>query len=343
MNRIQFMLVVLLISLGTLVIGRSHTLAAGAGDNTGVAADSETRLNGDTVEDAIVIPSLPYTASGNTSVYANNYDESCPYPAESPDVVYQLIPSNSISVTVDMFGSNYDTKVWIWDDEYNLIACNDDYYIDGVSKITSAALAEGGVYFIVVDGYPGESGSYQLHVSEYEPCEITCPGDAVLEGEPELVDGYIDELNAGCTIIDLLGYAPYQAISSPLFCAVSGWYDTPGNVGKDIDWFTLIVPESGFLEISVATELTIGVMVTNPEDCDNIWWGEQAYIPGCTEGSLTIEGAPGETAWIVVAPWLTEPPEYYDSNEFDYVVYSNVEPQVRVKSRSWSGVKSLFH
>ena len=44
---------------------------------------------GDTIFDATVVTGLPYTVSGTTVGYTNDYDEACPYTGStSPDVVY---------------------------------------------------------------------------------------------------------------------------------------------------------------------------------------------------------------------------------------------------------------
>lgn len=300
------------------------------------------RQGGDTIESAVPISSLPYTASGTTVGFANDYDESCPYPGVSPDVVYELVPEYDLLLTVDLWGSDYDTKVWIWDANFNLVECNDDYYWENYeSKIVAAPLSGGAVYYIVVDGHTNDQGNYVMNVQEYEACEISCPGDAVLEGEPTLIDGYIDELNGGCARMDLLGYAPYQRITSPVFCAVSGWYDSPGPIDWDIDWFEFVIPQDGYLDISIETEMLLRVYESNPQDCDNIWYGNPIDVAGCSERTMTVLGEPGDLVWILVRPSF-ERPWYFEGNEFDYVVRSNLESQVRVESHSWSDVKSIF-
>lgn len=300
------------------------------------------RQGGDTIESAVPISSLPYSASGTTVGFANDYDESCPYPGVSPDVVYELVPEYDLLLTVDLWGSDYDTKVWIWDANFNLVECNDDYYWENYeSKIVAAPLLGGAVYYIVVDGHTNDQGNYVMNVQEYEACEISCHGDAVLEGEPTLIDGYIDALNGGCTSMDLLGYAPYQRITSPVFCAVSGWYDSPGPIDWDIDWFEFVIPQDGYLDISIETELLLRVYESNPQDCDNIWYGNPIDVAGCSERTMTVLGEPGDLVWILVRPSF-ERPGYFEGNEFDYVVRSNLESQVRVESHSWSDVRSIF-
>ncbi len=55
------------------------------------------RVGGETVETAVVIPAIPFTDTGNTCPFVDNYDEMCPYDAVSPDCVY------SYTATEDMF------------------------------------------------------------------------------------------------------------------------------------------------------------------------------------------------------------------------------------------------
>ncbi|MBD3232619.1 MAG: hypothetical protein GF315_02735, partial [candidate division Zixibacteria bacterium] len=51
---------------------------------------------GDTVNDATPIGAVPYSNTGTTSGYTNDYDEVCPFTGStSPDVVYSFVPSTS--------------------------------------------------------------------------------------------------------------------------------------------------------------------------------------------------------------------------------------------------------
>ncbi len=48
----------------------------------------EVKQGGDTIGDATIIPSLPYSNMGTTDGYLDHYDEICPYDTPgSPDVV----------------------------------------------------------------------------------------------------------------------------------------------------------------------------------------------------------------------------------------------------------------
>ncbi len=73
------------------------------------------RQGGDTFASAFTIPSLPFTDTGTTAGYANDYDEVCPTGSLAPDVVYRFESATPQSIEVDLCGSDYDTKVYIYD------------------------------------------------------------------------------------------------------------------------------------------------------------------------------------------------------------------------------------
>ena len=164
------------------------TLAQDLGSSRGIPQKSTTsrtyispedgKQGGDTIDDATIIFSLPFSDSGTTDGYVNNYDESCPYSASvSPDVVYSFTPSQTTAISVDLCGSGYDTKTYIYNENLLSIICNDDFYYDDicgeyVSKIEYVELTGGELYYIVVDGYGGDSGFYELMVSEFTICHL---------------------------------------------------------------------------------------------------------------------------------------------------------------------------
>lgn len=135
---------------------------------------------GDTCASATVISSLPYTDSGTTAGYTNDYDEVCPYTGStSPDVVYSYTPaaSTSVNVTLCTGTTNYDTKLYVYEGTCATpsLACNDDscpaplYPSSFVSALENVPLTGGQTYYFVVDGYGGGSGDYTIDVTEWQP------------------------------------------------------------------------------------------------------------------------------------------------------------------------------
>jgi hypothetical protein len=201
------------------------------------------RVEGDTIEECWVIPSLPYTVTGSTCGFANDYEEMCPYGSNSPDVVYCYSPSSDVCVSISLCDSYYDTKVFVYEDELTIgwpFACNDDNLhcvdppVDYTSWIENLEIFAGHTYYIVVDGYGGYCGDYVLAVEEvdcFEPCDIICDGTP--EGEPTCYTGYVDEYNAGC---ENMTWLEVPVSPDPIvYCGESGVYLYGGVTYRDTD------------------------------------------------------------------------------------------------------------
>ncbi|MBK6900743.1 MAG: hypothetical protein IPH09_16325 [bacterium] len=125
---------------------------------------------------------LPYADTGSTAGANNDYDEICPWDgSDSPDVVYAIKQSFDTYVAIDLCGSSYDTRVFVYDYLRNLVACNDDNpYAEapcsGLDSRIDVLLLEAGIpYYIIIDGYGGGSGDYALSVSVTDNPSWTAP------------------------------------------------------------------------------------------------------------------------------------------------------------------------
>jgi hypothetical protein len=310
-----------------------------AGGHTPPPPDPEVmRQGGDTMLDAVLIP-VPVTGvTGTTVGYTNDYDESCPYSGStSPDVVYKLAPTSDVTVDIDMLGSSYDTKIYVYSEGMTLVACNDDFHPDFVSKLENVALSGDTKYFLVIDGYGGAAGQYVLSITDFVPCVIDCPGGQH-EGEPPLVDGYEDAFNGGCNSPEF--GSPFGYIWSYTFCGRSGWYTSAvGSERRDTDWFEVSMPY-GFLEIVGDAEYETYMFELAPQDCGSVAVVQEVIIGPCAQGVMTISGAPGSTVWFWVGPTTFTGPVY----EYTYVldIYGLWEPAIATEPHSWSSVKQLF-
>ncbi len=150
-------------------------------------------VGGDDIASATIIGGLPYTDTGNTGLFLDDYDEVCPYSGStSPDVVYSFTPTSDVNVDISLCseGNQYDTKLYVYANAAgNLVACNDDFCANSwtayASFLECVPLTADNTYYIVVDGYGGGSGAYELVVSECvppEPC-ADCPPGAMMEPE----------------------------------------------------------------------------------------------------------------------------------------------------------------
>ncbi len=317
------------------------------------------RQGGETAETAVEIPSLPYTDTGATCDNADDYDEACPYNTSvAPDVVYSYSPPFDVAVEVDLCGSAYDTKVYVYDEALSLIACNDDFYYDDdcgsyVSCIESVDLGARMTYYIVVDGYGGDCGAYVLNVREADPpCLLMCPPGSALEGEAPLVPEYIDQHNGGCCG----GYdAAFQSLwghdnFTRTFCARTGWYTFQGSDYRETDWFIATFGPTGVIEIRGDAEYATYLFELGPQDCAAVGVLQMVMIGPCAEGTLTVTGEPGSTVWLWAGPTVFASPAGLEVQEYGYVLwlsglasdgFTGVGDDT-VMPATWSTVKSLY-
>jgi len=290
------------------------------------------RQGGDTIADAVPIP-IPYEIVGSTTGYSNDYDEVCPYDGSvAPDVVYSLAPAADVAVNIDLAGSAYDTKVYVYDADLNLVACNDDFYSDYTSKLENVLLVGGMQYSLVIDGYGEAFGDYNLVIEGFEPCILECPIGAELEGEPPLVEGNHDVYNSGCSNENPEDFI--QPIAGPIFCGVSGYFD----YSRDTDWFILTFGDSGVLSIAGNAEESTYMFELGPPDCNTVGVIQNVIIGPCSPGQMTLYGEPGSTVWFWVGPTAYGDGEVY---EYDYIL--EIEGGVTAtESHSLTEIKSLF-
>jgi hypothetical protein len=303
------------------------------------APDPEVlRQGGDTIADAVVIYDLWAEYLGTTVGYTDDYDEVCPYPnSDSPDVVYAHTATHDTSLDIDLFGSTYDTKLYVYDQDLELVACNDDFYSDYVSKLENI-LFEGGVtYYIVIDGYGGDAGDYVLNFWIFEGPWFECPGgDVQHEGEPPLEDGYVDEHNGGCNSPDAPGGPPFQRIVSDVFCGVTGWYDVAGEIYRDTDWLIVQLGPGGVLTVDAAAYWNTYLFELGPQDCDEVGVLQVVEFGNDVGGQMIVTGEPGSDVWLWVGPTdfsNAVPP-------WEYGLF--LQGVVTVEASTWTSVKKLF-
>ena len=181
----------------------------GATSRPPAVSATASRVGGDTIADAVGIFTLPYADTGSTAAAVDDYDEICPWDGStSPDVVYAVKQSVDTYVTIDLCGSGYDTRVFVYDSLLALVACNDDRASSGPpcgaldSRIDALLLEAGVPYYIIIDGYGGGSGDYALSVSVADIPVLDCPVGAQVEGEPPMVIGVEDQHNCGCFCVN---------------------------------------------------------------------------------------------------------------------------------------------
>lgn len=142
-------------------------------------------VGADTCATATVVTALPYSDTGDTCGFGDDYDETCGYDAPgSPDVVYAYTPTTSGCVKASVCSANttYDTKMVVYESatgdpndcgpyqsgSYRMCSddtgsCPIDEYQSIIDKMYVSA---GATYYIVVDGFGGDCGQYDLAITD---------------------------------------------------------------------------------------------------------------------------------------------------------------------------------
>jgi hypothetical protein len=248
---------------------------------------------------------------------------------------------------IDLLGSSYDTKVFVYDEDMHLLGCNDDYYPDYVSRLAALEVAGGVTLYVVIDGYGGDAGDYVLSITEWSPHEAACLGGVLLheENEPPLIDGYQDAHNGGCNspeFGDPFQELPLLSGSNECFHGRSGWYTVDGSQWRDTDWFTVeVLPGMPYLELGLDADWPCNFFVLGPQDCDQVAVLELWPFGGSEYGAVEVQYLtdPG-TLWVWVGPTTVFPPDGAEDTEFDY--YVSTWGDLPVERHSWSAVKGLF-
>lgn len=215
-------------------------------------------ITGDNISDPFVVPTVPYSVSGTTVGFADDYHESCPLPAGgAPDVVYSYSPPANQTVSVSLCGSGFDTKLYIYANAVtpgNPLACNDDYcgneYLR--SHIHGLSLAAGDTYYIVVDGFSVSSGNYTLDIDSAAPCIWgDCSG---MTPEGELCAGGQDVYNGGCTN----AAEQFQPVEFDAIVCGEIWGDAQA---RDTDWYRRDVERGRRVRWTVTAEFPVSVFL----------------------------------------------------------------------------------
>ena len=128
---------------------------------------------GEDISSATVIASLPFSDTGHTTGYVDDYDETAclGQPANAPDVVYSYTPSVDQNLDISLCNSSYLTGLWVYQNDAHtdsIVACNgfSNNCSNPRSEILNMPVIAGNTYYIVIDGFNGDNGDYALEVVE---------------------------------------------------------------------------------------------------------------------------------------------------------------------------------
>lgn len=305
----------------------------------------EGRAVGDNITSPYFITGFPFSATGNTCEYLDDYDVACPYPeSTSPDVVFAYTATDDIVVNVNLCASLYDTKVYIFENaEGNVICCNDDAGC-GTSGYESLMenifLYAGNTYYLVVDGFGGGCGEFTIEVNEMNPCDVVPTVGHFPEGEPACGPGYIDDYNGGCNSEPPVFYTLHPSGDPIRIFGESGTYD---DFSRDTDWYQIYVSVPNTITFSATAEFPVQIYFLDgnmPLGCDDTGMVISTETGGpCHPISLTETVGPGFY-------WLWVGPSVYSCQPcgLDYVIQiEGYEGPSPVGRASWGTIKALHH
>ena len=292
---------------------------------------------GDTIASALPITALPFTDSGSSVGYADDYAGPCAFSEpHGPDVVYSFTPSTDTIVVVRVRAPSWKLLYVYEDIEGNVIACD--------SWEVNVALAAGHTYYIIVDTHPGLGSPFDITVNAAPvPCVVTCPTGYPREGEPECDADYEDHFNGGCSstppIFTWLG--PFH--EPEIVCGQYGGFSNAGVDSRDTDWYQIYVwHDQTELSWTVRGESeTLCGIVDGRVGCPVTSFYSYATGPACTD--VTTSATLDVGLWWLWAGTLGFGSEAGPCGQ-NYVatVHCPSCMPVAVEPRSWGKIKSEY-
>jgi len=331
---------------------------------------------GDTIEEATVIESLPYQDLGTTIGYTDDYDEVCPYEwSTSPDVVFSYVPPNDMFIHIyTCHSSDFDTKIYVYENEYTPgepYACNDDYCPDWLSHLPHLYVTRGNTYYIVMDGYEGESGNYSLDVEIDSPPPPlpTCVGTDFQQpphtpdddwsfarsdaGTPEQCLVYENFYNQSeISALKFLGLdlsfnvGWYECFEDPIAFEINIYLDDNGMPGNELESHTVITNPTPTGQIDVGYEANEYYCILEPPiTIDSGWISIQGVSDPQDCWFLWSSGTGGDSESYV---WEGGPdimPTGYDRSLCFYSRVSgiNIEDQIPITPNLISAYPNPFN
>jgi hypothetical protein len=281
---------------------------------------------GDSCDDAVQIPTLPYEVSETTSDNSHTYGNY-----SAPDEWYAFWLPNEGNVLISLCGggTDYDSYLYLLNDECSTeIASNDD----ACSTQSELDIFLGpGYYKIGVSGWSSYSGSYLLSVTTDAPMEgNSCEDPILVESLPYnhewITAGYSDT-----------GHNPSPDVFYQFLLEEEGVY-----------MFTTCMEETyeGYFDtaLHLLTEDCATVVHTNDDDCDAAYGGWSTINACLVQGLyyLVVEGSGSDSGSYQLECWYAgscdpcDPPdcpdwgidevEPNDGSNDDPPAYDNIAP-----------------
>ena len=145
-----------------------------------LSQDNEV-VRGGSIEAAHLVPEVPFAHRGSTADgrVGNTYRSRCNLGGYSPDYVFEYTPPWDSYVDIDLCqpGTAFDTTLYVFEGQtvggvYGVYEqlCNDDKEGSalaertGCSGLANVPVRAGRKYYVVVDGYRGQEGAFELRI-----------------------------------------------------------------------------------------------------------------------------------------------------------------------------------
>jgi hypothetical protein len=225
-------------------------------------------------------------------------------------VVYSYTPAANETIDATLCtNSAYDTKLYIYAGVCSgtPVACNDDacstpsYPSPYVSRLTGVSLTGGTTYYLVVDGYGGDAGTFTIDVTlGAGPCDVVCPPGATPEGEPVCADEYVDATNGGCNSTPTV----FGTVAcGETICGTSGTYLFTGLNYRDTDWYQIVTSAPTSFTWSATAEFPLLIFaIDGTPGCAGLVILGSATADPCLNATVATPQMPAGTYWFWVGP-----------------------------------------
>ncbi|PRP92107.1 hypothetical protein ENSA5_51470 [Enhygromyxa salina] len=149
------------------------------------------------------------SVAGSTLGKGNGFESFCGGEIAGDDA-YLFVPPVSGEYVIDMYGSDYDTMLHVFEGECGgpIVECNDDSF-DSVESELLVYLEAGQIYTIVADGFGGSEGNYQLNLELFDGPPSLCDDVDILPSQVPVQTDWPVEADAG-DLFEGCSFAPFE-------------------------------------------------------------------------------------------------------------------------------------
>lgn len=269
---------------------------------------------GDDCDTAIAI-NVPSSTLGSTLAASPDVPPAftCGTSISAPGIWYTVV-GDGTTYTAETCSANtdYDTKLNVYCGSCTQLFCvtgNDDACPGFQSRVTWCT-SPGTTYYILVQGFGGDTGNYELILSSNgtqcstaiacEPCNVTCPVGGISENEPNC--GLpTDTVNGGCNS------------TPPVFTNISCGQTYCGTAAfdgstRDTDWYKIVLTQATQVRWRVVGQFDVLAGIVNNFGIDSCAGVTAFLVFGTGSPCAPVEVSaclPAGTWYLFVAPQFT--------------------------------------